>query len=818
MKWTRREFLALFGLGGIGFLTGQKASQPHENRKPVLPKKPRTMTTIRWSNPFPYSTGPYTRREAISYSSSGSIITTTLNPYSDTASGVGDIVSRHRLTGDGTFTFKINPPTGTAGTDYTFGVGLDPSANPDKTDSTIKYRVRYFNNIQGPSGDNTGTAVNYSLPITFERTGTSLVVKQSGSAITTAPFTGVSEDLYLHVYFSVTGFSNGGISECVVTGTTASEPSASSAPTITATAGHTRNHIAITMPSGANGVSIYRSTSSGTQDFTLPIVTDWRHPYFEDTGLTNGTTYYYKANATINGLSESTASSETSSAPVLNNIPSITDSIGFILGSPQVKPIGNATTDAEILFDYLQEDQTMRWGLICPKVEQHVSVTGTVSLTNGGRTVTGSSTLFTSIYRPDSIILLAQGDGSTRYYYVRYIDSDTSLTLWDAYTGTTGSGRSHHPHTDEDTVADRIEAYVCYYDLALSLYGCYYRTGSQYHLQLARECADTWRNYLENGKSGATYSPNPRASNLAGLAICALESGDTTFWTTIKGYADQKAFWVSTPVADHNFVYVRDEAYIIQWHAIIGKAYPDSSVRSSYTSTVLTWYLGYFEAEQAKYTDHQVRMDDFDFTPDNYYHYHQPFIDAIYGEAAVMVHKLTGNATVKAGYLAWVAATFADLNNKMTVAGYRLNYAVYAAYHSSEPQSNGVNIPPSGFSPPYDPVWQSVIGKNDVEPVREFTQDETNEGHPRLNNNITISNYGYAYYLTGDTAFTDQADTRINATYDGWEWGGAIRQLCTTGKNVNEAFRRSPSYFAYRDVITPDPPRVNRINHKLKFS
>ena len=66
------------------------------------------------------------------------------------------------------------------------------------------------------------------------------------------------------------------------------------------------------------------------------------------------------------------------------------------------------------------------------------ALTGTVAVTNGSPTVTGTGTLFTTELVVNDFIFLAAGDGLL--YRVQSIANDTSLTLASNYGGTTGSG------------------------------------------------------------------------------------------------------------------------------------------------------------------------------------------------------------------------------------------------------------------------------------------------------------------------------------------------------------------------------------------
>jgi hypothetical protein len=66
--------------------------------------------------------------------------------------------------------------------------------------------------------------------------------------------------------------------------------------------------------------------------------------------------------------------------------------------------------------------------------------TGTVTVTNGSTTVTGAGTLWAA--NADAGMLLQVG-GAGPYYVVKSVDSDTQVTLKEAYQGSTGGGSSY---------------------------------------------------------------------------------------------------------------------------------------------------------------------------------------------------------------------------------------------------------------------------------------------------------------------------------------------------------------------------------------
>jgi hypothetical protein len=81
---------------------------------------------------------------------------------------------------------------------------------------------------------------------------------------------------------------------------------------LTATAGNGSVALAWTASAGATSYSIYRGTASGGEG-TTPVGTSTTNS-FTDTGLTNGTTYYYKVSAS-NSAGTSALSSEVSATP-----------------------------------------------------------------------------------------------------------------------------------------------------------------------------------------------------------------------------------------------------------------------------------------------------------------------------------------------------------------------------------------------------------------------------------------------------------------------------------------------------------------------
>ncbi len=115
-------------------------------------------------------------------------------------------------------------------------------------------------------------------------------------------------------YYQVTAVNAGGESPKSSEAFATPQLTAPSAPTgLMATAGNTQVTLAWTASTGAASYNIYRSTTPGGEGST-PYRTGITTTSFTDTGLTNGTTYYYQVTA-VNAAGESPKSSEASATP-----------------------------------------------------------------------------------------------------------------------------------------------------------------------------------------------------------------------------------------------------------------------------------------------------------------------------------------------------------------------------------------------------------------------------------------------------------------------------------------------------------------------
>ena len=122
-------------------------------------------------------------------------------------------------------------------------------------------------------------------------------------------------------------------------------PSVPATPTnLVATAGNGQVALNWTGSSGATSYNIYRSTTSGNEGST-PYKTGITTTSFTDTGLTNGTTYYYQVTA-VDSDGPSSKSSEVFATPAQLQLVTAIDAGGGAAGSFSLTLTSLARTSA----------------------------------------------------------------------------------------------------------------------------------------------------------------------------------------------------------------------------------------------------------------------------------------------------------------------------------------------------------------------------------------------------------------------------------------------------------------------------------------
>jgi fibronectin type 3 domain-containing protein len=115
-------------------------------------------------------------------------------------------------------------------------------------------------------------------------------------------------------FYKVAALNAGGTSALSAEASATPEPPAPAAPTgLTATPGNASVTLSWTAPAGAASYNVYRGTTAGGESAT-PIATGVVAASYTDSGLTNGTKYFYKV-AAVNAGGTSALSAEASATP-----------------------------------------------------------------------------------------------------------------------------------------------------------------------------------------------------------------------------------------------------------------------------------------------------------------------------------------------------------------------------------------------------------------------------------------------------------------------------------------------------------------------
>ncbi len=130
----------------------------------------------------------------------------------------------------------------------------------------------------------------------------------SGQALSTIALTAPTANNYVSQFYTK---ENSEVDEAYVVVTYGTVPAA---PALTGAIGNAQDTLTWTAPAGATSYNLYRSNTSGAEG-TTSYKSGVTSPY-TDTGLTNGSTYYYKVTA-LDAVGEGAPSNEVSVTPTL---------------------------------------------------------------------------------------------------------------------------------------------------------------------------------------------------------------------------------------------------------------------------------------------------------------------------------------------------------------------------------------------------------------------------------------------------------------------------------------------------------------------
>ncbi len=218
--------------------------------------------------------------------------------------------------------------------------------------TALKEKIKSYQpdqSIPAPAAPTNLTATADNAQVTLSWTASSGAVCYNVKRATTAggPYTTVKSGLVATGYVD-TGLTNGTKYYYVVTAmnstggesenslevnATPTPPAAPATPAnFTATAGDAEVTLSWTASTGATSYNVKRATTSGGPYTT--VKTGLTATSYTDTGLTNGTTYYYVVSA-VNAGGESPNSAEASAKPVLS-LPAVPANLAITVGDKQL--------------------------------------------------------------------------------------------------------------------------------------------------------------------------------------------------------------------------------------------------------------------------------------------------------------------------------------------------------------------------------------------------------------------------------------------------------------------------------------------------
>jgi uncharacterized protein (TIGR03437 family) len=460
--------------------------------------------------------------------------------------------------------------------------------------------------------------------------------------------------------------------------------------------------------------------------------------------------------------------------------------VAFLVG-PQVRS-GTSSLPAAGWFDQTASSRGLTLCSEFPDVANtpgNVLISGTVSVTNGSKTVTGTGTRF--LTEAKNYAIISNGSAGRVVKIIASVQSDTSLTLTIPWQGSTLSGQSMSSPTGTDV--DTYQGYLNYYDFAFVQYTNYYRTGDQRFLDCARKVADSWwsQPIIDYGRNVISVSGDglaPRSIALTGLILRALD-GRPEMWPWITDYVNyQYHNWVEVPTTWSGLYFgVRDGGFMLLYAADLGAVHPDPATRSSFRSRALAGAVNYYARLQG--TDGSYRWNVDDSAPgslDGFTGMQQPFMIGILNEGMIAVHRLTGDSVVKNAITKSVEHEYLRSYNPN---GWRaMYYFIHGNFNTGVSCESGCGNAANPF-PPSDP--------GQIIEARQL-------------NATAISQFGYAYSITGDSRYRQWGDEIFDSTYGG---GDGYRGLAAyRGKEYDESYRSGGKYLAWRtggSFPTPSP-------------
>lgn len=191
-----------------------------------------------------------------------------------------------------------------------------------------------------------GTAFSYQIAASQNPTGFGATGLPGGLAINSTGLISGTPTTAGTSAVTISASNSAGNGSATLTLTISAAASAPQPPTgLTATAASNQVSLSWTASTGATSYSVFRGTASGAEA-TTPIAASLTGTSFVDTGVVNGTTYFYFVKG-VNAAGSSTPSNEVSAAPVAAIvIPAAPSGLAATAGNAQISLSWSASSGA----------------------------------------------------------------------------------------------------------------------------------------------------------------------------------------------------------------------------------------------------------------------------------------------------------------------------------------------------------------------------------------------------------------------------------------------------------------------------------------
>jgi hypothetical protein len=483
--------------------------------------------------------------------------------------------------------------------------------------------------------------------------------------------------------------------------------------------------------------------------------------------------------------------------------------VAFICG-PQLK--ANSKLNPFPWFDSTELKYAHVLGKESPTIAPTV-LTGVVSASSNSPVITGQGTRFLAEVNPGDSAPRYNGwlrirDGTDyREVKVASVQSDTRLTLTSAWGfGSVRGAAADTYHRDATLAAWNYDRYFDsnYYDLALTEYIAYYRTGDSAYLSYARKIADAWwsSSYIANGTvtAGANNLP-PRSMAYAGLMLRALD-GRPEMWDylerQVRATFDQ---WLKRNRNNASLFYdLREDGYAQLYAVLLARVLPDQyplyANGSLAASTGIVRdgprkraaFLADAEDIAVNFFGRLQQVDGswrWDIEGDQVRNTEQPFLVGLYLESAVLLHQLTTSTPVRT-----------SLREQITRA---CQHLYRDAYRGAERIKD---------MPQYR--WRGMFyfwGGGTTSSPQAYARgkgEQVTQGNPGMIQQVRHLNstlhhaFGYAYAITRDEQYLRMGDEVFDASYG--ERVDGLHCLADDGRGKDYAmnFRASGRYLVWR--------------------